>query len=71
MEPRARTVETFYGELLVLDVLTKCRHMKIGWCGTRKDGEVVNFVYDPSVKPPVLARMPDDKNYVLWTKHGA
>jgi hypothetical protein len=45
--------------------------MKIGWCGTRKDGEVVNFVYDPSVKPPVLARMPDDKNYVLWTKHGA
>jgi hypothetical protein len=58
-----------YGELPVLETWTKCRHTKTGWCGIRGDGEVVNMVYDPSVEPPILARMPP-KNYVIMRENG-
>jgi hypothetical protein len=57
-------VHEIFGELPVVDVWTDCYHTKTGWTGRRKsDGAPIDIVYDPSVQPPVIARMPPGKDW--------
>src|SRR5262245_44017577 len=62
---QARTIETAYGELPVLDTWRGCRHTETGWTGVNEKGERVNIAYRPEEREFGPARMPPDKDYVV------
>jgi hypothetical protein len=69
------TVATFInGDLPVLDTWLDCRNTETGWSATRKsDGAKLDITYDPNalrcyspeIAPTIIARMPEDKDYVF------
>jgi hypothetical protein len=63
-----QTVDTFHGELPVIDTWKQCRHTKTGWTGVNAAGERLNIRSHPDEEQFGPARMPPDKEYVILAR---
>jgi hypothetical protein len=63
-----QTVDTFHGELPVIDTWRDCRHTKTGWTAINEAGERLNIRSHPEEEWLGPARMPPHKEYVILAR---